>query len=103
MVKKVPYTEMRFFFCTHVWVYDLPTQQPTLWGQPPRWQLIANNLLINMNIDEQESCEYQFSLVVIDFSSFILVAFFACCPHLTTTRIPFVFLYCINFEFKQLP
>ena len=30
---------MRFFFCTHVRLYDLPTRRPTLWGRPPRWQL----------------------------------------------------------------
>ena len=37
--KKVPYAEMRFLFCTHVRLYDLPTRRPTLWGRPPRWQL----------------------------------------------------------------
>ena len=31
--------EMRFFFCTHARLYDLPTPRPTLWGRPPRWQL----------------------------------------------------------------
>ena len=36
--KKVPYAEMRFFFCTHAWLYDLPTRQLTLCGWPPRWQ-----------------------------------------------------------------
>ena len=36
--KKVPYAEMRFFFCTHARLYDLPTRRPTLWGRPPRWQ-----------------------------------------------------------------
>ena len=29
MVKKVLYAEMRFFFCTHTRLYDLPTQWPT--------------------------------------------------------------------------
>ena len=38
MVKKVPYAEMRFFFCTHARLYDLPTRRPTHWGRPPRWQ-----------------------------------------------------------------
>ena len=33
--KKVPYAEMRFFFCTHVRLYDLPTRRP------PRWQLLC--------------------------------------------------------------
>ena len=42
MVKKVPYTEMRFFFCTHAQLYDLPTRRPTLWGRPPRWQLFSS-------------------------------------------------------------
>ena len=37
--KKVPYAKMRFFFCTHVQLYDLPTRRPTLWVRPPRWQL----------------------------------------------------------------
>ena len=39
MVKKVPYAEMRFFFCTHARLYDLPTRRLTLWGRPPCWQL----------------------------------------------------------------
>ena len=30
---------MRFFFCTHALLYDLPTRWPTLWGRPPHWQL----------------------------------------------------------------
>ena len=34
---------MRFFFCTHVRLYDLPTRRPTLWGRPPRWQLWARD------------------------------------------------------------
>ena len=29
MVKKVPYAEMRFFSCTHVRLYDLPTRRPS--------------------------------------------------------------------------
>ena len=37
--KRVPYTEMRFFFCTHAWLYDLPTRWLTLWGWPPCWQI----------------------------------------------------------------
>ena len=32
---------MRFFFCTHVRLYDLPTRRPAPdRGRPPRWQLI---------------------------------------------------------------
>ena len=36
MVKKVPYAEMRFFFCTHA----------RLWGRPPRWQLPRGKLQV---------------------------------------------------------
>ena len=42
MVKKVPYAELRFFFCTHARLYDLQTRRPTLWGRPPRWQLLSS-------------------------------------------------------------
>ena len=42
--KRVPYGEMRFSFCTHARLYDLPTRRPTLWGRPPRWQQIDSML-----------------------------------------------------------
>ena len=44
---------MGFFPHIHARLYDLPTQRPTLWGRPPRWQLTNELEKADHNIPHQ--------------------------------------------------